>query len=599
MEQIYQSSILQALGWAIADSIWQIALLWLVYQICIGIPIKNKPIIRHLGSAIALLAGGLWFLGTVIYNISHATNTPANGNGNVDSSFSNWIESILPYLSAAYLIVLVVLLAKFAHSVVITQRLRTTENESAGQWQQFVDDMALRFFIERKVGIQISHAINVPATLGFMKPIILLPVASINHLSISQVESIIMHELAHIKRHDYLVNILVSLVETILFFNPFAHLLSKQVRKECELCCDDAVLNHQKDPGQYAYALLLLERTRQQFALAVAATGSEGQLLGRVKRILKQPEQKVRYRNRLLALVLVASMIMGLTLLSPAPKDGQAQMLAVTPVHTEGPAQFIRSKASMPELLKKEPVQEKKRNIQPLLRKEKGKQEALMPEKPEIFDEPATPALNGIAEEISIFEVPVAPLPPPAPRSPKSPRAPRPAVPYQPYEPMAPPQGYPALAPLDEVMQEFPKLIQIEGLNEKELVAIFHEIKDKHLNVNGQLFAQAEQELAALKNMARMSEARQKLMEDQQRKNIELKRQQERIRVLVPGRKVKPGNVSETSNDKVNEEKTASRNYTYAFGSSKPKVKTFKDESGLTISIMEDEQQIRILFSNK
>jgi hypothetical protein len=459
--------------------------------------------------------------------------------------------------------------------------------------------MALRFFIERKVGIQISHAINVPATLGFMKPIILLPVASINHLSISQVESIIMHELAHIKRHDYLVNILVSLVETILFFNPFAHLLSKQVRKECELCCDDAVLNHQKDPGQYAYALLLLERTRQQFALAVAATGSEGQLLGRVKRILKQPEQKVRYRNRLLALVLVAGMIMGLTLLSPAPKDGQAQMLAVTPVHTEGPAQFIRSKASMPELLKKEPVQEKKRNIQPLLRKEKGKQEALMPEKPEIFDEPATPALNGIAEEISIFEVPVAPLPPPAPRSPKSPRAPRPAVPYQPYEPMAPPQGYPALAPLDEVMQEFPKLIQIEGLNEKELVAIFHEIKDKHLNVNGQLFAQAEQELAALKNMARMSEARQKLMEDQQRKNIELKRQQERIRVLVPGRKVKPGNVSETSSDKVNEEKTASRNYTYAFGSSKPKVKTFKDESGLTISIMEDEQQIRILFSNK
>ncbi|MFN7686537.1 MAG: hypothetical protein ACK5OP_02290 [Sphingobacteriales bacterium] len=172
MEQIYQSSILQALGWAIADSIWQIALLWLVYQICIGIPIKNKPIIRHLGSAIALLAGGLWFLGTVIYNISHATNTPANGNGNVDPSFSNWIESILPYLSAAYLIVLVVLLAKFAHSVVITQRLRTTENESAGQWQQFVDDMALRFFIERKVGIQISHAINVPATLGFMKPII-------------------------------------------------------------------------------------------------------------------------------------------------------------------------------------------------------------------------------------------------------------------------------------------------------------------------------------------------------------------------------------------------------------------------------------------
>lgn len=599
MEQIYQSSILQALGWAIADSIWQMALLWLVYQISIGIPLKNKPVIRHLGSAIALLAGGLWFLGTLAYNLSRASITPANGDGNVDPSFSNWIESILPYLSAAYLIVLVVLLARFAHSVVITQRLRTTENESAGQWQQFVDDMALRFFIERKVRIQISDAINVPATLGFVKPIILLPIASINHLSISQVESIIMHELAHIKRHDYLVNIIVSLVETILFFNPFAHLLSKQVRKECELCCDDAVLNHQKDPGQYAYALLLLERTRQQFALAVAATGSEGQLLGRVKRILKQPEQKARYRNRLLALVLVAGMIMGLTLLSPAPKDGQAQMLAVAPVHTEGPAQFIRSKAALPELLREEPVQEKKRIIQPLLRKEKGKQEIQIVEKPASIDEATAPSLYGITEELTMYEAPIAPVVPPTPRPPKSPRAPRPAASYQPYEPVAPPQGYPVLAPLEEMMQEFPKLIQIEGLNEKELVAIFHEMKDKHLNVNGQLFAQAEQELAALKSTSRMAEARQKVMEAEQRKHIELKRQQERIRVLVPGRKVKPGNSSETSSDKINAQTTTTRNYNYAFASTKPKVKTFKDESGLTISIMEDEQQIRIQFSNR
>ncbi|TAH00152.1 MAG: M56 family metallopeptidase, partial [Sphingobacteriales bacterium] len=420
MEPIYQSSILHALGWAIADSIWQMALLWLVYQICIGIPIKNKPIIRHLGLAIALLAGGLWFLGTVVYNLSKASYTPTHSNGRVDPSFSHWIESTLPYLSAAYLIILIVLLARFAHSVVITQRLRTTENESAGQWQQFVDDMALRFFIERKVRIQISDAINVPATLGYIKPIILLPIASINHLSVSQVESIIMHELAHIKRHDYLVNILVTLVETILFFNPFAHLLSKQVRKECELCCDDAVLNHQKDPGQYAYALLLLERTRQQFALAVAATGSEGQLLGRVKRILKQPEQKSRYRNRLLALVLVAAMIMGLTLLSPAPKEGQAKMLAVAPVHTEGPTQFIRSKTALPELLKKEPVQEKKRIIQPLLKQNKANQELLHTEKEESMDVPALPFLNASAEDLKIYEVPVAPAAPPAPRSPKS-----------------------------------------------------------------------------------------------------------------------------------------------------------------------------------
>lgn len=600
MEQIYQSSILQALGWAIADSIWQMALLWLVYQTCVGIPIKHKPVVRHLASAIALLAGGLWFLGTVIYRLNKAANMPATGSGNVDPGFGTLMESTLPYLSAAYLIILVVLLARFAHAVVITQRLRTTENDSAGHWQQFVDDMALRFFIERKVRIHITDAIDVPATLGFLKPIILLPVASVNHLSISQVESIIMHELAHIKRHDYLVNILVSLAETILFFNPFAHLLSKQVRKECELCCDDAVLNHQKDPGQYAYALLLLEKSRQQFALAVAATGSEGQLLGRVKRILKQPEQKVRYRNRLLALVLVAGMIMGLSLLSPAPKDGQAQqLLAVTPVHTEGPAQFIRSKAAFPALLNKEPAQEKKQNIQPLQRKEKKGQDVQALNIQDPFDAlPPPPSAPDILEEFKLFDAPVAPVAPPAPRSPKSPNAQRPPAPYQAYEPPMPAQGFPTPVPLEELIQEFPNLIRLEGMNEKDLVAIFNEMKDKHLNVNGQLFAQAEQELAAMKHLSRISEARQKRAEAEERRHIELKRQQERIRVTVPGRRVKPA-TSEPSGNKENDQTTVYRNYSYAFAAAKPKVKTFKDESGLTISIVEDEQQIRIQFSNR
>ncbi|TAG99329.1 MAG: hypothetical protein EAZ17_08400, partial [Sphingobacteriales bacterium] len=166
-------------------------------------------------------------------------------------------------------------------------------------------------------------------------------------------------------------------------------------------------------------------------------------------------------------------------------------------------------------------------------------------------------------------------------------------------EPMTPPQGYPAPVPLEELIQEFPRLIQLEGMNEKELVAIFNELNDKHLNVNGQLFAQAEQELAAMKNISRMAEARQKLMEGQQRKHVELNKEQERIRVTTPGRKARPENSNETSSDKVNRETSGSRTYNYAFASSKPKVKTFKDESGLTISIMEDEQQIRIQFSNR
>lgn len=599
MEQIYQSSILQALGWAIADSIWQMALLWLLYQVCIGIPVKTKPIIRHMGSVIALLAGGLWFLGTVIYHFNQAKALTVSGNGTVDASVSNWIESTIPYLSAGYLVVLVILLARFAHAVVITQRLRTTEFQSSGLWQEFVDEMALRFFIERKIRIHISDVIDVPATLGFMKPIILLPVASVNHLSVSQVESIIMHELAHIRRNDYLVNIFVSLAETILFFNPFAHLLSKQVRKECELCCDDAVLKYQKDPGQYAYALLLLEKSRQQFTLALAATGTEGQLLGRVKRILKQPEQKVRFRNRLLALVMVAGMIMGLSLLAPAPKDGQTQILAVTPVHMEGPAQFVRTIAAFPEILNQEPISEKKRVRQTMPVQQKKVKQVEPLEITDEYDEPAFTSLKGMVDELKFFETPVAPVAPPAPRTPRAPQAHRPPAPRPPYEPMEAPQGYPAPAPLEELIQEFPKLIRIEGMNDKDLVAIFNEMKDKHVKLNGQLFAQAEQEMAAVKHLSRMAEANQKLVEDENRRQTDIRKQQEKIRFMVPVRKPRSADTKAADKEDTREQTSVSKNYTYAFTSAKPRVKTFKDESGLTIRIVEDEQQIRIQFSNK
>ena len=147
MEQIYQSAILQALGWAIADSIWQMALLWLLYQLCIGLPIRNNPVIRHLGATIALFAGGLWFIGNIIYKLMHSSAHTSTGSGQFDPSLINWMESLLPYLSSAYLIVLVVLMAKFIHSIIITQRLRIPENTPAPEWQEFVDLISLRFLL--------------------------------------------------------------------------------------------------------------------------------------------------------------------------------------------------------------------------------------------------------------------------------------------------------------------------------------------------------------------------------------------------------------------------------------------------------------------
>ena len=130
--------------------------------------------------------------------------------------------------------------------------------------------------ISRKVSVWISQHIDVPATIGFIKPVILIPFASLNNLSGDQLEAIILHELSHIKRNDYLINIMVAVIETILFFNPFVVLLSKVIKRERENCCDDFVLQYRYDPHSYAYALLRLEQSRAtNLKLAIGAVSGK------------------------------------------------------------------------------------------------------------------------------------------------------------------------------------------------------------------------------------------------------------------------------------------------------------------------------------
>jgi hypothetical protein len=121
---------------------------------------------------------------------------------------------------------------------------------------------------------------------------ILLPVAIVNQLSPTQMEAIILHELAHIKRLDYLINFIQSIIKLFLFFNPFAAVLNRIANAERENCCDDWVSNFEFEPLDYGNALLLLEEHRQQrVVLALAATSGKKKLLCRIKRLFNNVPQ--------------------------------------------------------------------------------------------------------------------------------------------------------------------------------------------------------------------------------------------------------------------------------------------------------------------
>ncbi len=345
MTALSHSPFLYALGWAIANSLWQMALLWLVYQLFFGISKRNRPTARHLAATTLLFTGFIWFIISFVTRFNElrsvqkwlvslpAIEEPAqNIQVNFFQNTINWeaivsgIEKWLPYLSAAYLVILIMLSVRLLNAFAYSQRLRTDSlfliNE---HWQKFVQELVQRLEIGKDVKIYLSGLIDVPATMGFIKPVILLPLATINHLSVSQVEAVILHEMAHIRRHDYLVNLLIAVVETILFFNPFTQLLSGNLKKEREMCCDDFVVRFQHDPHNYAAALLSLEKMRvgNSSRLAMAATGSKDQLLSRVRRILNIKSQNLNYGQKLLALLIVAGFISSVAWFSPVPVKKQ------------------------------------------------------------------------------------------------------------------------------------------------------------------------------------------------------------------------------------------------------------------------------------
>jgi beta-lactamase regulating signal transducer with metallopeptidase domain len=172
--------------------------------------------------------------------------------------------------------------------------------------QSLARDLARRLGIRRAVALLESAAATVPATVGWLRPVVLVPVSALAGLTPLQLESILAHEMAHVRRHDYLVNLLQTAAETLLFYHPAVWWVSAQMRQERELCCDDLAVAACGDRLGYARALVELEGLRAAAPrLALAASG--GSLAGRVRRLLGASDRPSRrpWAAGLLALALL------------------------------------------------------------------------------------------------------------------------------------------------------------------------------------------------------------------------------------------------------------------------------------------------------
>ena len=148
--------------------------------------------------------------------------------------------------------------------------------------------------IDRIVTMLESELVKVPVTFGYLRPVILLPAGIILQLSQEQIESIIWHELAHIKRRDYLAGLLQSIIETLFFFNPAIRWLSALIREEREACCDDLVLGQIKDKRSYLSTLIAFQNIEStSHTPALGLSFGKDQLLNRLKRMVNSESPKL------------------------------------------------------------------------------------------------------------------------------------------------------------------------------------------------------------------------------------------------------------------------------------------------------------------
>jgi beta-lactamase regulating signal transducer with metallopeptidase domain len=219
---------------------------------------------------------------------------------------------LLPWLVAAWFAGVILLSIRFVGGLIVAERLKRYEaSPLLEQWQKKLSTLAKQLRVSVPVRLCESVLVQVPTVIGWMRPVILVPATALTGLSPEQLEALLAHELAHIRRYDYLVNLMQTAVETLLFYHPAVWWVSGQIRQEREHCCDDLAVAACGSVLVYARALAELEQLRSVAPqLAVAANG--GSLLERIQRLVGSPARRPHRLESGLAGVIALATILSL-----------------------------------------------------------------------------------------------------------------------------------------------------------------------------------------------------------------------------------------------------------------------------------------------
>ncbi|HWI91305.1 MAG TPA: M56 family metallopeptidase [Flavisolibacter sp.] len=298
-----QSHFLQSLGWATLNSFWQMALLWCIY-LAINATFKISSDKKYRLAVGAIVTGFLWFVFTFVYYFNSSSVSGIAILNQTISESNSTLNTFLLSASIAYLSLLVFPTYRLFRNWQFVQRIKKQGLQKSNlNYRLFVQKVSSQLNIGKKVFVYISELVTSPVTVGYLKPIILIPVAALSNLSTQQVEAILLHELSHIRRYDYLVNFIVSIISTFLYFNPFVKQFIRTIEEERENCCDQLVLQYGYDKVGYASALLTLEKLSTSRHVLVLGAAGKKYLLSRIEKIVGMEQKKGFKRNQFAGLL--------------------------------------------------------------------------------------------------------------------------------------------------------------------------------------------------------------------------------------------------------------------------------------------------------
>jgi beta-lactamase regulating signal transducer with metallopeptidase domain len=349
------STIAQAIGWALLHLLWQGMLVAAILAATLALLSKHTANARYLAScgALALLV----VLGAATaYRAYDGSGEIGVGSGSAASNIAlltaptsdktlgplvsdnrqpttdNWFttavaftKSHLPQIVLVWLTGVLFLSIRLlfgwlrAHAIA-----RRNATDAAPEWQRAARRLAHALKLRRAVQLLESAAVEVPTVIGWLRPVVLLPAATLTGLSTEQMEMILAHELAHIRRNDFFVNLMQAVVETLLFYHPAVWWISNRIRVERENCCDDVAVSVTGNALVYARALTRLEELRIDDAQAfVAANG--GSLIGRIRRLAGARAESPNAPSRFVAGAALLTVLVALIVAPSLPLRGQQQ----------------------------------------------------------------------------------------------------------------------------------------------------------------------------------------------------------------------------------------------------------------------------------